>query len=75
MKVVITVNCDTAAFDRSGDPSVELSRILAGCVKKFRAQLAREPGCVCDAPEANDKLLDLNGNTVGSITVITRDWK
>lgn len=69
MRVVITVNCDSAAFSRCDDPSVELSRILAGCVKKFRAQLEREPGCICDAPEADDKLLDLNGNTVGSIKV------
>jgi len=66
MKIEITIDTDNAAFE--DDPG-ELRRILDTVTAKVTSQLAREPGCVCDAPEIDDKLLDINGNTVGRVRV------
>jgi hypothetical protein len=65
LKVVIEVECTGAAFDEN--PIGELKRILRTVPAKVVNQLTREAGCVCVAPEADDKLLDVNGNTVGSL--------
>jgi len=64
MKLTINIDLDNAAFE---DHMIdELGRVLRSCVSKTIEQLER-PDSLCDHPEAADKLLDLNGNTVGSI--------
>lgn len=49
------------------DPSDWLRYVLHRVPMKVREQLQREPGCLCDAPEAADVLKDINGNTVGQL--------
>ena len=66
MKVTLEINCDGAAFDE--DPIGEIRRILSKAPMKVLNQL-RRPESLCDAPEASDKLLDINGNTVGFVRV------
>lgn len=65
--VTITFETDNAAFE--DEPELEVDRLLRQARIKVFAQLARAPGCVCTAPEAGDKLLDSNGNTVGKVEV------
>lgn len=66
VKIEVEIDCENAAFDP--DPLPEIHRLLVQLPWKVRAILAR-PDAVCDAPEADDKLIDLNGNTVGSFKV------
>jgi hypothetical protein len=72
MKVYIEIEMDSievvmgsAAFEHRARTS-ELHRILSMVASKVGDQL-RRPDSLCDAPEAADKLLDINGNTVGSV--------
>lgn len=65
MKVTIELSLDNAAFDE--DPTLELSRIMETVTGKVARQLQREDGCLCIAAEIDDKLLDINGNTVGFV--------
>lgn len=65
MKIEIQLSTENDAFV---DFRRELTRILGTIPGKIEKQLSREP-CLCEAPEAADKLLDLNGNTVGWVTV------
>lgn len=67
MRIIIEINCENDAF--SNDPIGELSRALRTVPSKITAICGREAGCLCDAPEADDKIQDANGNTVGSIQV------
>jgi hypothetical protein len=55
--------------DQHGHLYTEIHRILKEAVEKIREQRRRLP-CICTALESADKLLDINGNTVGSITVL-----
>lgn len=64
MNLTIKIDLDNAAFE--DDMIGELAQVLRSCVGKTIAQLER-PDSLCDHPEAADKLLDSNGNTVGSI--------
>jgi rubredoxin len=66
-KVTIEVTLAGSAFDRQ--PMIELEHILLRAVGKVEEQLARRGGTVCAAPESADKLLDTNGNTVGTVRV------
>ena len=66
MLLEIKINCDDDAL--SSDPVGELARILGTVPDKVREQLAREP-TLCNAPEAADKLRDINGNTVGFVRI------
>jgi hypothetical protein len=68
VKVHIEFNMDSAASQ--DDPSDALGFIFAQAQRKIHEQLARKGGTICTAPEAGDKLLDPNGNTVGTIQVI-----
>jgi hypothetical protein len=68
MKMVIEINCDGAALH--DDITGELPRILLNATGKIYEQLDRDGRCICEAPEAADKLLDSNGNTVGTVKVI-----
>lgn len=71
MRICIEINCDSAALFEDDDhvDEVELHRILCSVPPKVNQQLERPP-CLCDAPEAADKLLDINGNTIGTLKVI-----
>lgn len=68
MRLVIEIELDNDAF--ANEPELEVGRILDTCGGKFFRQLSRVGGCLCDASEVDDKLLDVNGNTVGSIRLI-----
>ena len=65
MKVTIEIVMDSAAFDIV--PKIELKRILSTIPDKVSAQMRRSKECVCVTPEIDDKLLDMNGNTVGFV--------
>lgn len=67
MRVKIEVECDNAAF-QDGQLYNELRRILRQALRKVPKLRRRKP-CLCDAPEADDVLLDTNGNTVGRVEV------
>lgn len=66
MKIKIEFSTDNAAFEDS--PS-EIHFVLAQIARKVQSQVARAEGCLCTAAEADDKLLDSNGNTVGSVEI------
>jgi len=68
MKLTIEIEMDNDAF--ADEPETELARVLRTCTDKFQRQLARANYCLCDAPEVDDKLLDVNGNTVGRIRLV-----
>lgn len=65
MKLFIEIEMDNAAF-KDDVAWEEIRRILSTASRKLEAQIDREPS-ICDVPEWADKLLDINGNTVGSI--------
>lgn len=65
MKVCIEFDCNNSAFDGDGF-CFELKSILQQAVQKIIAQSNRSP-CLCAWPESADKLLDTNGNTVGTV--------
>jgi len=65
MKVTIELSMDNAAFEEN--PTLELSRIMETVTGKVARQLQREDGCLCIADEIDDKLMDINGNTVGFV--------
>ena len=67
MKIVIELETDNAAFE--DDFRFELKQTLNQAFNKILSQRKRKPGCICKAPESIDKLLDTNGNTVGSVRV------
>ena len=65
MKVVVMFETDSAAFE---ELFPEIGQLFAQAQRKLARQLMRIPS-LCDAPEADDVLLDLNGNTVGSVKI------
>lgn len=67
MRVTITFDTDNAAF-QDGGIYYELRKILRDAERKIQEQLERPP-CRCTHPESSDKLLDSNGNTVGTLEV------
>jgi hypothetical protein len=67
MKIKIEISCDDAALH--DNLHGELTRILSTIPDKVCAQLERDGRCICEALESNDKLLDINGNTVGYLKV------
>lgn len=78
-RITIWFDTDGAAFrsPRSGDyDEMAFSSAVTGVLTRVRGkiigQLSREEGCICTAPEADDKIMDINGNTIGTL-VIT--WK
>ena len=48
----------------------ELARLLSTIPAKIANQLERDGRCICEALESDDKLLDINGNTVGFLRLI-----
>jgi hypothetical protein len=66
MKIKIEFDTNNAAFE--GDLFKEVGQVFAQAQRKLAAQLARSPS-LCKHPESVDKLLDTNGNTVGSLEV------
>lgn len=69
MKLKVTIDMDNDAFVE--DPMGELERILWTVRNKVERQLCRAEDCLCDAPEIDDKLLDINGNTIGKVVLST----
>jgi hypothetical protein len=67
--IVITIHTSGDAFG-SGRFYHELYRILRKVTRKVRGIRSRVSNCLCTAPEADDVLLDVYGNTVGTIQVI-----
>ena len=67
MKVRIEFDTDNAAFEDGF--GYELAKVLGQASDKVIRQMSRCDGCVCDAPERDDVLLDSNGNTVGTVRI------
>ncbi len=61
MNFSLSISCDNAAFQET--PEIEVARILADLAKKIEA----------NGLDAVEKLRDINGNVVGSVTVKTDD--
>lgn len=78
MKVIIEFECDNDAFVGDDDWEqdlidtfyTEVGNVLEQAREKIVEQRRREDGCVCTALESADKLLDSNGNTVGTVRVV-----
>lgn len=66
MKVTIEVEMNNDAFDDGFNGLRELHRLLNLAVEKVGDQMSRSPS-LCNHPESADKLLDKNGNTVGTV--------
>lgn len=60
MKLVIEIEMDNAAFEGFRAPS-EVHRILKTVSRMVKSRM------LCGKPEINDKLRDINGNTVGFV--------
>lgn len=67
MKIIIEIEMDNDAFAEY--PEIELRSVLNTIPSKFNRIRMRSADCICAALEADDKLLDINGNTVGRITL------
>lgn len=65
MHIFIEFHTDNAAFEDDG--RAYITDAIMQSVLKIEAQMRRPEGCTCTAPEAADKLLDTNGNTIGSV--------
>jgi hypothetical protein len=65
MKVSIEFECGDDAL--STDFENEVRYVLDRAKYKLVEQFDRVPATVCTAPEAADKLLDSNGNTIGFV--------
>jgi hypothetical protein len=65
MKIAIDLTVIHAALH--DDFPGELTRLLSTVPAKIARQLERSGRCICEALESDDKLLDINGNTVGHI--------
>jgi hypothetical protein len=46
-----------------------IEAVLSSVADKIFNQMQREAGCICEHPESDDIVKDINGNTVGTITV------
>lgn len=68
MKVKIEVDLDNDAFQLSFH--AELLRVLHSAADKAEKQFYATKATHCTAPEPMHKLLDSNGNTVGSVELI-----
>lgn len=67
MRVTIEFETDNTAF--SDDFTAELNHVLYSAEMKIWAQRRRKPATVCTALESIDKLLDTNGNTIGTVRI------
>jgi hypothetical protein len=66
MKITIQFYTDDASFE--DDFHEAIKHALDQAKKKIRVQLKR-PKSLCDAPEAADKIIDVNGNTIGYVSL------
>ena len=67
MNIKIEIDCRNAAIH--DDPIGEITRILATVPEKLATQLEHDGRCICEALEFSNKLMDINGNTVGIMEV------
>lgn len=56
-------------YEDASDLEAALPGIIEQVKQKVPRILAREPGCVCTALEADDVIKDQNGNTIGQIHI------
>ena len=68
MKIQIEIDCGSAVVHDYFEE--ELLRILDTASTKLIEQLERDKCCVCELREADYKLIDINGSTVGSLKVV-----
>ena len=66
MFVRIEFSTGNASFEDDFDG--ELDSILHQAADKIRRQMLR-PKSLCDAPESADVIIDINGNTIGTVSV------
>jgi len=71
VKVYIEFDCDNDSF---GDFDDETERILDQAHDKLLSQRYATAATVCQHPEPMHKLLDTNGNTVGSVKLVHSKW-
>jgi hypothetical protein len=64
MKVTIEFDCDNAAFEENF--YIEMDYVM-DCIKRKIFQQRERAVSLCDAPEAADKILDHNGNSIGFV--------
>lgn len=64
MDITITINTDNAAF--SDDARAEVARILHELA--YRVDGIHKPVIYCD-PGDSDDVRDINGNTIGKVTI------
>ncbi len=64
MKVYIEFDTDNACFEDNFEGS--LTHVLAKAALKIQKHVVAYKRCVV-LPEATDNLLDINGNTIGSV--------
>jgi len=67
MQVKLCLEMDVISLDE--DAEGELYRVLNTVPTKVLRQMARDPSCVCTAPEVDDVLKDLKGNNIGYVSV------
>ena len=67
MKILIELETDNACFEE--DFQFSLEHVLGQVHDKVAQQRRRSARTICTSPESADKLLDINGNTVGSVLV------
>lgn len=70
MKVFIEFECDNADFEDSFEGALRC--VLSSCITKVLKQRSRSAS-VCTAPEAADKLYDVNGNTIGYVRLLKEE--
>jgi hypothetical protein len=69
MKAIIEFSMDGAAFEDDFETAVRMIMVQAK-MKILRQHSDDRSSVVCTTPEAVHKLLDINGNTVGSVKVV-----
>lgn len=70
MKVVIEFECDNAAFSKEeGGFEAELNCVMDQAYQKVVNQ-AQRPEALCTHSEADDVLLDNNGNVIGTVRLV-----
>ena len=68
MKIEIKIAVEGSALH--DDFPGELTRLLSTVPAKIARQLERSGRCICEALESDDELLDINGNTVGLLSIV-----
>jgi len=68
MKVKIEFSVDGASFE--DDFHGEVMWTLRKAAEKLFRQRERQGGCICTSQEADDILMDVNGNRIGTVALV-----